>query len=156
MPGLGPKNVSFLFKLIHQILPTQERVSRTSARASAACPVPGCGQVFEDLSHAIVQCEGNDSVGHRMMSCVRQLAPGVPAESALRLDFDVQEDSQLPLVWLIATVASEIWKLRIDKSKVKLYEVRAQMEAKINILRETRFSSSAVLLDQFVASNYFQ
>ena len=63
-------------------------------------------------------------------------------------DFDVQEDSQLPLVWLIATVASEIWKLRIDKSKVQLYEVRAQMEAKINILRETRFSSSAVLLDQ--------
>ena len=155
MPGLGPENVSFLFKLVHQILPTQERVARTSARASPACPVPGCGHECEDLAHAIVLCEGNDSVGHRMISCVREVAPSVTIESALRLDFDVEEDMELPLVWLIATVSLEIWKLRVDKSRVRLYDIRAQLEAKINLLRETRFSNSAILLDQFVV-NHFQ
>ena len=29
LPGLGPENCSFLFKLIHQLLPTQERIART-------------------------------------------------------------------------------------------------------------------------------
>ena len=155
MPGLGPENVSFLFKLVHQILPTQERVARTSARASPACPVRGCDHVCEDLAHAIVLSQGNDGVGHRMMSCVREFSPRVGIESALRLDFDVEEDMELPLVWLIATVSLEIWKLRVDKSRVQLYDVRAQLEAKINLLRETRFTSSTILLDQFDA-NYFQ
>ena len=154
MPGLGPENVSFLFKLVHQILPTQERVARTSARASPACPMRGCEHVCEDLAHAIVLCEGNDGVGHRMMSCVREFAPRVGIESALRMDFDVEDDIELPLVWLIATVSLEIWKLRVDKSRVQLYDVRSQLEAKINLLRETRFTSSTILLDQFVA-NYF-
>ena len=41
LPGLGPENVSFLFKLMHDILPAQERVARTKPRASPACPVLG-------------------------------------------------------------------------------------------------------------------
>ena len=109
----------------------------------------------EDFAHAIVLCEGNDGVGHRMMSCVREFAPRVGIESALRMDFDVEDDIELPLVWLIATVSLEIWKLRVDKSRVQLYDVRSQLEAKINLLRETRFTSSTILLEQFVA-NYFQ
>jgi hypothetical protein len=95
MPGLGPENDSFLFKLVHQILPTQERVARTSARASPACPAypaRGCGHVCEDLAHAIVLCEGNDGVGHKMLSCVREFAPRVGIESALHMDFDVEDD----------------------------------------------------------------
>jgi hypothetical protein len=36
LPGLGPGNTSFLFKLMHEILPTQECVARTKPKASPA------------------------------------------------------------------------------------------------------------------------
>ena len=61
LPGLGPENVSFLFKLLHDILPKQERVARTKPRASPACPLPGCDAASE--THGLVLCEGNNGVG---------------------------------------------------------------------------------------------
>ena len=73
---------------------------------------------------------------------------------ALRLEMNVEEDLELPLVWLMASVFLSVWKLRVDKSRIQLYQVRAQLEANINLLRETRFSDKAIILDQLVAS-YF-
>ena len=34
LPGLEPENVSFIFKMMHQIRPIHERVARTSPRSS--------------------------------------------------------------------------------------------------------------------------
>jgi hypothetical protein len=154
LPGLGPENVSFLFKLMHDILPTQERVARTKPRASPACPVLGCGDEVENRAHVLVLCEGNNGVGQRVMRCLENFVPQIDVDAALRLEIDVEEDLELPLVWLMATVFLAIWKLRVDKSRVQLYEVRAQLEAKVNLLRETRYTRSANILDQLV-DNYF-
>ena len=93
LPGLGPENTSFIFKLMHEILPTQERVARTKPRASPSCTMPGCtAGVSEDLAHALVLCESNDGVGQRVMTCLRTYAPTLDTESALRLEFDVDEE----------------------------------------------------------------
>ena len=154
LPGLGPENISFLFKMMHEILPTQERVSRTSPRASPACQAPGCGHGREDIPHALVLCGQNDGVGARLMACLRNCVPNLEVEAALRLEFDVAEEMELPLVWLVGTVGQAVWKLRADKSRVNLYEIRSQLEAKISLLRETRFESSAIILDQFVVDNF--
>ena len=78
-----------------------------------------------------------------------EIAPLVEVEAALRLEINVEEEFELPLVWMLATVFLAIWKLRVDKSRVQLYEVRAQLEAKINLLRETHHHS-ANIFDQFV------
>ena len=137
LPGLGPENVSFLFKMMHDVLPTQERVARTKPRASPSCPLPGCGGAVENRAHALVLCEGNNGVGQRVMRCLASYMPDIEVEAALRLEFVVEEDVELPLVWMLATVFLAIWKLRKEQSRVELYEVRATLEAKINLLRET-------------------
>ena len=140
---------------MHDILPTQERVARTKPRASPSCTVGGCTvDVTEDLPHALILCDGNNGVGHRVFRCLQNFVPDLDVESALRLELKVGEDLELPLVWLLATVFLSIWKLRVERSRVQLYEVRAQLEAKINLLRETRFRNATNLLDQFV-DNYF-
>ena len=55
LPGLGPDNIAFLFKLMHEILPTQELVARTKPMASPSCTVVGCTvNVTEDLPHALI------------------------------------------------------------------------------------------------------
>ena len=40
LPGLGHVLVSFLFKVMHDLLPTQERVSRTNPTVTATCKIP--------------------------------------------------------------------------------------------------------------------
>ena len=152
LPGLGPENISFLFKLIHQTLPTQERVARTKPRASPTCKAQECQGVVENLSHAMVYCPANDRVGLKLLECLREIQPGLQAEAILRLEIQVEEDLELPAVWLIATALRTLWNLKQSTTKVKLYLVRAQLEAEINLLRETRYKD-AVAKIQKLAEN---
>ena len=88
MSGLGPENISFLFKMMHNTLVTQERLSRTSPTVSPNCKFPGCaGTEHEDLLHALVHCPGNNDVGN----VLRSFAPGLGVDEAVRLDFNVVE-----------------------------------------------------------------
>ena len=54
LSGLGPENVSFLFKLLHQLLPTQERVARTKPGTSPNCRVQGCQNQIDNIEHALI------------------------------------------------------------------------------------------------------
>ena len=64
LKGLGPEISSFLFKILHQLLTTQERLARTNPAVSPVCKAPGCTrEVGEDLVHAFVTCSGNMGVG---------------------------------------------------------------------------------------------
>ena len=58
----------------------------------------------------------------------------------------MDEDLELPLVWLIATIFNAMWKFRESKNKVEPYRVRAELEAKINLLRNTRFRNIAITI----------
>ena len=71
--GLGPENTSFLFKLLHQILPTQERLHRAKKEANPRCKAAGCtsGEV-EDLQHSLVECQANQLVGKKLMETLGQ------------------------------------------------------------------------------------
>ena len=80
--------------------------------------------------------------------------PDIDVKAVLRLEISVDEGLELPLVWLVATTFSSLWKLRVEKTRATLFEIRSQLEAKINLLRETRFSNTATILDELV-TNYF-
>ena len=62
LPGLGPENTSFLLRLMHDLLPTQERVARTNPKAGAGCQVQGCAAESDDRAHALMHCLGNTGV----------------------------------------------------------------------------------------------
>ena len=102
---------------------------------------------MEDLPHALVLCNQNDGVGARLITCLKTYMPNLTVESALRLEFDLADEMELPLVWLVGTVGQAVWKLRADKCRVYLYEIRSQLEANISLLRETRLETSAIKLD---------
>ena len=154
LPGLGPENTSFLLRMMHDLLPTQERVARTNPRAGAGCQVQGCAAESDDRAHALVHCLGNTGVGQRVVRCLQSYNPNIDVKAVLRLEISVDEGLELPLVWLVATTFSSLWKLRVEKTRATLFEIRSQLEAKINLLRETRFSNTATILDELV-TNYF-
>ena len=143
LPGLGSELTSFLFKLLHQILPTQERVARTSPTISSCSKVSNCpGDMVEDLPHALVHCSGNLGVGNMIIQRSLTISPGKTVDELLQLDFKVEEENEFPLVWWLAAGFQAIWDLRKAGKKVEPYLVRAQLEAKVNLLRETRFTGA--------------
>ena len=151
MPGLGAELTSFLFKLLHQILPTQERVSRTNPAATPLCKLASCNlEVVEDLSHALVHCRGNNGVGLKIVAGARTTLPGTSVEHLLQLNFGLEDDKELSTVWWLAAGFLAIWNTRAAGKRIDQYLIRAQLEAKINLLRETSFAGSVPDLEGFL------
>ena len=57
----------------------------------------GCPNKREDLPHALVLCQGNYSVGIKVMDCLRNYCPH------LTVELEVGEKMELPLVSCVTT-----------------------------------------------------
>ena len=147
LPGLGSEISSFLFKVVHDILPTQERVARTSPTVSGSCRLCLL-DITEDLHHALVVCPGNAGVGQAVLQCLPQPQED---EKVLKLQIVVGADSEYPVVWFLGVSWMSIWESRKMGRRPELYKVRADLEAKVSLLRETRHSEAAEIISLMIS-----
>ena len=115
--GLSSEDSSFLFKLLHQLLPTQDRINRIT-RESSVCKV--CKAAPEDLVHAFFDCLPCKDASALLLSYVSLLVPGATPIDILTLNLagSVEESVYLASLVLIATGLSYMWKSRVDKKMV--------------------------------------
>ena len=107
-PGIPPVLASFLWRLIHNLLPTQAKLHRINTIRSSVCKMPGCTETGS-LNHELLLCSKNNGVGLKLISCLQQHIPGLVAEDVLRLDHgSAQEDMSLPITLLSAVILSTI------------------------------------------------
>ena len=149
MKGLGSEAISFLWKLLHRLLPTEQRLARilpNSAQTCKYCPTP----VTADLVHCFFSCVKTGDVGGRLLTAVRQHEPAVTQAGLLRLEFQEEGDKELPLVWITAHTLLYMWTTRASGRVVDLYLTRSMLEFKINLLRETRYASAVNLINEIL------
>ena len=144
---VGPALCSFLYKLLHQILPTAERVARILPNQSQSCsrchPV---SEVVETLNHALFECPSNHGVGTVLHNGLKKYLPNITTNMILRLDFHVQEDHLFPMVWTTASFLSTVCQLRTEKKRVELVKIRSELEASCRLLRESRLNKTLEIL----------
>ena len=105
------------------------------------------------MVHALVHCPGNNGVGDSIFSCITRYVPVIIVEEAVSLDFTVDESLELPLVWSLAVAWHALWNLRLNKTRPQLYLVRAELEAKVSLLRECRrFSNEIAAIDVIIGT----
>ena len=147
--GLGSEATSFLWKLLHQLLPTEQRLHRILPNNSELCkycqnPPPA------DLLHTFFDCVKTRNVGGSLLAAVRHHVPAVTPAGLLRLELHEGEEEVMPLVWVISHTLLYMWKTRVSGRLVELYLTRAMLETKINLLRETRFNTEVPLIKEIV------
>ena len=85
------------------------------------------------------------------MIVLRVHVPQLQPQQVVLLDLgDLEESLQLPLVWIISNTLQNIWKDRTEKKKPNLHRTRSTLEAKINILRKTRFQNAVQILEDLL------
>ena len=145
---LGPGLTTFLFKLLHQILPTAVRVSRILPNQSPFCQrCKSTPPALETLQHALFDCKENNAVGNYLLDGLKRIFPNITPARILTLNLEPTEETKFPVVWSIAHFLSSIWKLRVDKKKVELIKIRTDMEASIRLLRESRLDQTTAILN---------
>ena len=149
LKGLGSEATSFIWKLMHRLLPNEQRLARILPNSSALCkycPDPP----IADLEHCFFGCIKTGEVGRKLLETMINHDPSVTPAGLLRLEFQEEGEQEMPLVWTAAHTLSYMWKKRTTGHVVDLTLTRASLEAKVNLLRETRYSNSAIIIKQIV------
>ena len=144
--GLGSDVVSFLFKLLHQLLATQERLSRINQATSNACKAPGCSEdQLEDLAHALYYCNGNNGIGIRCIDAVKTFIPNISIDKALLLQFEVEINMELAIICFLAIAWMNIWRSRVDGKRPLLSSVKGEMESQILLWKTAHSYNNDIL-----------
>ena len=149
--GIDPVGQTFLWRMLHNLLPTQARLFRLKMRNTPSNNCQLCDIIEPaDVLHSLLTCPFNTEITTWLMRLLHIHLPNLQPKQVVLLDLGVVEDSlHLPLVWLIANTLSLVWDSRKEKKKATLHKVRSSLEAKINILRKSRFKNAATILDAF-------
>ena len=150
-PGLPSELRTFLWRMLHNILPTRARLFRMNLPNA---PTPTCilcdDGSPDTLLHALLLCHHIRPAADFLLSTIRSEIPDITPTRVLMLDFGTNE--LLPLLYLSASVLSGIWTCRKENKQCNILSIRATLEAGIQILRKSRFHSSATKLDTIISS----
>ena len=152
--GLSSEDQSFLWKMLHNLLPTQVRLHRLRIKNT---PTPNCihcdSDVPDQLQHALVTCPQNKEVSDWLLQQLQYYVPSVTPQKLVLLSLvDLQGDHELPIVWFISQVLGNIWSMRVNKKKPQLYQTRSVLEAGIAIMRKSRLKGCCDLLETIIGS----
>ena len=108
LKGLGYEASSFLWKLLHQLLPTEERLARILPNTSPVCKI--CSTpTHADLIHCFFQCSSTRVMGAKLLSLFAVHDPLVTPSKLLRLDFQSEASMKMPLVWISSQLLLYMW-----------------------------------------------
>ena len=107
-------------------------------------------QIVEDLQHALLSCSYNREISQALMDTLSISQPNLSPSKVLTLSFEVEEEMELPVVWLTTNILQKIWDFRKEKKRCDLVRVRADLEARVSLLRESRFSEPAAIISQML------
>ena len=68
--------------------------------------------MVESLSHALFECPSNQGL--------QKYVPRITPQDVLKLNFEVDEELDFPIVWCTATFLSSLRQLRTEKKRVEL------------------------------------
>ena len=111
MPCLGSSTHSFLFKLINNILPTDERLARILPNSSCYCKVCVPQTTVGDIQHWLLHCQVTDSVGLWLLQCISRFSPSPVTRSEITsLSFNCCQDWEESIVWVTANTLRYLWE----------------------------------------------
>lgn len=151
MRGLSNESRTFLWRMLHNLHPTKERLNRTMTRTN---PTPICdrcdlNQVDNVQNHTFTGCTETVEAMTWLITQLRMLDVGVTAEKVVWLQFDVQnEHEELACVWLTAETLAYVWAKRRSRDPIQLASMRAILRARVEMMTKSNLYSNAAALLQ--------
>jgi thiol-disulfide isomerase/thioredoxin len=150
--GLAPEQKSFLFKLTQNLLPTRERLHRTGKSPSPSCSF--CDALQDTIEHLLI-CPNSSEVATPLLACLSSQADNLTAKDVTILNIHTSQSWELPAAWLVSTCLHYIWDERLAGRRSILGKFRAELIARVALLRSTRWKNyslhnSALLLDEAI------
>ena len=133
---------SFLWRMLHDILPTQERLHRMNMPNAPSPLCLSCSEgEIDSLEHALLKCSTIKSGAEFLLEALKSEIPDMTLERIKYLDF--QSEDLLAPTYLTAATLLQIWSSRSSARRFSWLSVRANVEQNILTLRKSRYKSAA-------------
>ena len=134
---IGSSGCSFIWKVLHNILPCEKRLSRILQNYTSLCKI--CSVPVEaNLVHCFFECEATRDVRTWSADCIFTLDASSTWQRILRLNFECDQKDEVAAVWIIAHTFQYMWSVRTNGKVVNMALTRTHLEKKMTLLRETR------------------
>ena len=124
---------SFLFKILHNILPSIKNLSRTRWTLNR--------ESIETFQHAVFECERSSETSQALVEGLTLILPTITPK-IIKLDFECAEDLTFPLTWIISYFLWSLWEPRTARNNIQLTKIRSDLEASCRLLRESRLNQT--------------
>ena len=146
--GLESDQISFLWRLLHNLLPTQSRISRLLQQQDPSCKI--CHHPCGDLPH-LFNCTTSKLVCRTLLRTLTSIQPNISPQHVLLLSLELEPSMELPVVWLISSTLNYVWNQHTSKKQCCLVEVRSVLEARVNLLRRgKKYKNAATLIENLI------
>ena len=136
MRGLTNESRSFLWRLLHNLLPTEERLHKLHKSPSSLCKLCPDNKVDNVWSHTFSECAVSSPAMEWMLNTVRKYDPSCVKQESVLLQLNPgNKDHILPCVWLITETLQFIWAKRRSKEAINVGEMAAKITAKCIALK---------------------
>ena len=133
--GLSPEIKSFLFKMIHTLLPSKERIHHLTPLTSPLCWCNTGEQ--ETYIHLFFKCPKNNLAADALLRVVQSYDPACTEEKSLRLELNPDEIFLLPTASILSTGLNFIWENRKSRKSTSLFSIRSELEASVSLKRKS-------------------
>ena len=135
LTGLSPGSKSFLFRLLHTLIPSRERVHQLGQEASPLC---WCNTgAVENYQHRFYQCRTNSEAGQALLQCAKTYDRNLTEVKSMRLELTADDPFLMPTIAILTTGLEFIWENRKLKKPTALYTLRAELELAVSIRRKS-------------------
>ena len=134
MPCLSSTTRSFLFKMLHELLPTEQRLNRIGRNNEASCKYSCSGQPTADLAHCLLSCNLVKDVGMWLLQI------DTSKTVADILQFRLENEGK---IWLAANVLEYCWNKRSEGKKAELVECIAKLKYDVSLLSSSKYLNIA-------------
>ena len=137
---------SFVFKLVNDLLPNEERLSRILPHNSPLCT--HCqNDTTGDSLHVFFLCSLSQDLGGWLLRVVRKVDPTATPEAVLRLKITGGD----ALVWFTVHALTYIWEKRSNKKKAIKNEFISLCDATLDILPTSKHKETAMLAKTYLS-----
>ena len=146
LPSFTSKMTSFSFKLVHDLLPSEERISRIIPNKSSVCKRCSDNSIADTL-HVFFLCSLSQELGDWLLRVVRKVDTTATPDSVLRLEIYGGD----ALVWLTVAALSYTWEQRAKKKKAITTDFISICQGDLDIIDLTKHQHIAMLAKNYLS-----
>ena len=139
--GLSNTARTFLWRMLHNLLPTGERLNRILPRTNPSniCLHCNLGEIDNIYSHTFTQCTHSAEVMTWLIDTLSTLDPTIIHNDIIWLQFT--EEHELVATWIVAESLEYSWAKRMSNEMINMDQLLAHLRTTVS------FMTSQVHLD---------